>query len=153
MKSEKGITLISLTIYIIVMVIVVATVAVISGYFYKNTIGISENIDPITEYTKFNTFFSDEVNHENIKVLECKTNYENPEDATSDVLESYIVFDNGVQYTFIKENKAVYRNKVKICSGVENCDFLYKINNGKAVIQVTFKAKDKTKETTFTLKN
>ena len=41
----------------------------------------------------------------NIKVLECNT------DEGSG--NSYIVFDNGVQYTFIKNNMSVYRNKVK----------------------------------------
>lgn len=148
MKSEKGITLISLIVYLIAMVIVVATVTIISGYFYKNTKGLNENIDPISEYTKFNTFFSEEVNHENIKVLDCKTNSTNP--ATK---ESYIAFDNGVQYTFIKENKGIYRNKVKICREVENCDFTYEIINGKAVVSVNFTAGDKTRSTTFTLKN
>lgn len=145
MKSEKGITLISLIVYLIAMVIVVATVTVISGFFYKNTKGLSENIDPISEYTKFNTFFSEEVNKENIKVLDCDTN--------QTTKESYIVFDNGVQYTFIKENKGIYRNKVKICREVENCNFTYEIKNGKAVVSVYFTAGDKTRNTTFTLKN
>lgn len=148
MKSEKGITLISLIVYLIAMVMVVAVVAIISGYFYKNTKGLNESIDPIGEYTKFNTFFSEEVNHENIKVLDCQTNSTNP--ATK---ESYIVFDNGVQYTFIKENKGIYRNKVKICREVENCDFTYEIINGKAVVSVNFTAGNKTRSTTYTLKN
>ena len=152
MKSEKGVTLISLTVYVIVMAIVVSIVAVISSYFYTNTQDINESIDPITEYTKFNTFFSDEVNHENIKVLECKTSYENPDDINSNIISSYIVFDNGVQYTFLSENNGVYRNKVKICSGVENCNFQYEIKNGKAVVKVIFKVKDKVRESTFTLK-
>lgn len=151
MKSEKGVTLISLTVYIIVMVVVVSIVAVISSYFYTNTKDINESIDPVTEYTKFSKFFSDEVNRENIKVLECKTNYEDPDDATK-ITSSYIVFDNGIQYTFINENKGVYRNKVKICNGVENCNFQYEIKNGKAVVKVDFKVKNKEQETVFTLK-
>ena len=152
MKSPKGVTLISLTVYIIVMVIVVAVVSVISGFFYKNTDGLTATVDPIVEYTKFNTFFSQEVNHENIKVLECETEYETPVDSTSNVTNSYIVFDDEVQYTFIKANTSIYRNKVKICDGVDSCKFEYKIKNGKAVVVVTFKVGDKTKETEFTLK-
>lgn len=148
MKSEKGITLISLTVYLIAMVIVVAVVAVVSGYFYKNTKGLKENIDPIGEYTKFNAFFSEELNHENIKVLECNTKNKQTEQK-----ESYIVFDDGVQYTFIKENKGIYRNKVKICREIEDCDFTYEIINGKAVVIVNFTAGNKTRNTTYTLKN
>lgn len=140
MKSQKGITLISLTVYIIVMVIVVAIISVISTYFYTNVNSISNTINPMTEYTKFNSFFSDEVNHNNIKVLECK--------------EDYIVFDNGVQYTFVGENKGIYRDKVKIVSDVESCTFEYKINNGKNVVVVSLQigtAKEKSIE--YTLKN
>ena len=98
MKSEKGITLISLTIYVIAMTIVVGVVAIISTFFYSNMMDSSQDIDPITEYTKFNSFFSDEVNHSNIKVLECST--------TTDG-QNYIVFDNGIQYTFIQEKKGI----------------------------------------------
>ena len=36
MKNEKGITLISVTIYVIVMAIVVGIIAVISGFFYNS---------------------------------------------------------------------------------------------------------------------
>lgn len=128
MKSQKGITLISLTVYIIVMVIVVAIVSVISAYFYTNINSVSDIITPMTEYTKFNSFFSDEANHTNIKVLECK--------------ENYIVFDNGVQYTFVAENKGIYRNKVKIAKEVESCTFEYKIKNGKNVVVINLKIGD-----------
>ena len=63
MKSQKGITLISLTVYVIVMAIVVGVVAIISTFFYSNINDTNVDINPITEYTKFNSFFSDEVNH------------------------------------------------------------------------------------------
>ncbi len=139
MKSEKGVTLISLTVYIIVMVIVIAMVSVVSTYFYNNTRSASDAITPTTEYTKFNSFFSEEVNHRNIKVVECKTDY--------------IVFDNGVQYTFIPENKGIYKNKVKIASEVESCNFQYTVSNGKEVVKVNLKiGEDYQKEVTYTLK-
>ena len=57
MKSEKGITLVTLTVYLIAMTMVVAIVAVISRYFYTNTKTIGESVDYITEYTQFNSFF------------------------------------------------------------------------------------------------
>ena len=139
MKSQKGISLISLTIYVIALTIIVAMVSVISSYFYKNMNSSTDTINPLTEYTKFNSFFSDEVNHSNIKVLECK--------------ENYIVFDNYVQYTFIPENKAIYKNKVKICAEVESCKFEYNINNGKDVVSVKIKiGTQEEKNVDYTLK-
>ena len=125
MNSEKGITLISLTVYIIVTIIVVAIVAVVSTYFYRNTKTLSNTINPLTEYTRFNSFFSKEVNHSNLKVQEWG--------------ENYLVFDNGVQYTYIAENKGIYRDYVKICKDVQKCIFEAKIKNGKNVIAVAMK--------------
>lgn len=123
MKSQKGITLISLTVYIIAMLIIVTMISVISTYFYTNIQSTSSMIEPLTQYTKFNSFFSEEVNHSNIKVLECQ--------------DSYIVFDNDIQYTFSQENKGIYKNTVKICTNVESCTFSYEIKNGKNVVIVT----------------
>lgn len=140
MKSEKGITLISLTIYIITMVVVLATVAVISTYFYTNISETSDTMDPLTEYTKFNRFFSEEVNRSNIKVLECESHY--------------IAFDNGVQYSFIANNKGIYRNQVKIAKEVTNCTFLYEIKNGKNIVVVTIQiGNSNPKRVEYTLKN
>ena len=144
MKSQKGITLISLTIYVLVMAIVVGVVAIISTFFYSNMNNTTQDLNPITEYTKFNSFFSDEVNHSNIKILDCGTT----EDG-----QNYIAFDNGVQYTFIPENQGIYRNQVKIAKGVTNCTFTRNIKNGKDVVEVVFQAGNRTRETTYTLKN
>lgn len=140
MKSQKGVTLITLTVYVIVMTIVVAVVAMISSYFYTNTSSLSSNMDTLTEYTKFNSFFSEEVNRENSKVLECK--------------EDYVVFDNGVQYTYVAENRGIYKDKVKITSNVENCEFTYKIQNGKNVVTVRLTLGGSAeKSVDYTLKN
>ena len=110
------------------MAIVVGVVAIISTFFYSNMSGTEQDFDPITEYTKFNSFFSDEANHSNIKVLEC---------GTTENGQNYIVFDNGVQYTFIPENQGIYRNHVKIANGVTNCTFTRNIKNGKDVVDNT----------------
>ena len=65
MKSEKGITLVSLIIYVLVMVIVVALITVITAYFYKNIDINNVNYEINSQYTKFNSFFSDEINRNN----------------------------------------------------------------------------------------
>ena len=144
MKSQKGITLISLTVYVIVMAIVVGVIAIISTFFYNNINDTNADINPITEYTKFNSFFSDEINHTNIKILDCGTT----EDG-----QNYIVFDNGVQYTYIPENQGIYRNQVKIANGISNCTFTRSIQNGKDIVEVVFEAGNRARETTYTLKN
>lgn len=125
MKSTKGITLISLTIYILGITIAIATIAVLSSYFYKNIDYTDKNINHIIEFTEFNNFFTEETNHKDIQVVECKSNY--------------IVFSNNVQYSFIKENKGIYKDLVKICRNVESCTFRTKSVNDKTVIVVKIK--------------
>ncbi len=147
MKSEKGITVTSLIIYVIALTIVVASISMLSTYFYRNTASVTDRMNPLTQYTKFNSFFSEEINHSNIKILACK---QEGQDGKGD----YIVFDNGVQYTYVPENKGIYKDKVKICNYVENCEFIRGIQNGKEVITVTIKMQDLAQKTMeYTLKN
>ena len=140
MKSQKGITLISLTIYIIGMTMAVSVIAVLSTYFYTNMDDDIQNFDLYSEYTKFDGFFSKEVNHNNIKVVECQ--------------DQYVVFNNGVQYMFVPENKAIYKNKVKVCRKVENCTFNYTIKNAKYVVTIEMNIEGLEKRTIeYTLQN
>lgn len=138
MKSQKGITLISVTIYVIVMIVVVGIIAIVTGVFFKSIKDANFYNDPIAEYTAFNSYFSEEANKEGIKILECKDNY--------------IAFDNGAQYTFVEENQGIYRNQVKICWNIESCTFEEGIENGKAVVVVHFVAGGQDRTTKYTLK-
>ena len=142
MKSQKGITLTSLVVYVIGLALVVGIMAVITTNFYKNVNNNISSIDPINEYTKFNSYFTNEVNQYNIKVLECKQTDE----------QNYIVFDNGVQYTFVKQNKGIYQNKIKICKDVEECTFSTGIKNGNDIVTINMKIGDKEYQNEYTLK-
>ena len=143
MKTNRGVTLISVTIYVIAISIVIGIVTVISTYFFSNADDVSDIIDPAIEYTRFNSFFSEEVNNENIKVLECK----------NDTNQNYIAFNNGEQYTFVRENKSIYKNKIKICQEVEECTFEQGIQNGKEVVTVNLKMENSENKTvTYTLR-
>ena len=134
MKSQKGVTLISLTIFVIVMAIVIGVMAIITTFFYKNIKDVNVDIDPITEYTTFNSYFSDEVNKNNIQVVKC----DSQKDEEGNIIQNYILFSNGVQYTFIPNNKGIYKDKVKICRNIENCEFSETIENGKSTVTVKF---------------
>lgn len=144
MKKEKGVTLISLTIYVITMAVVVAILATVSTFFYKNVRDVNIDIDPITQFTTFNSYFSDEINHPNLKVIKCGITESN---------QSYIVFSNNVQYTYVPENEGIYRNTVKICKNIQNCEFSENIVNGKSVITVNFESGDKNRTINYTISN
>lgn len=131
MKDNKGITLTSLIIYVIGMVIIISIISSISIFFYKNV--NLKNQEGTTEYTKFSNVFSQEVNIENNMVMGTKTYNENGKKVC------YIIFLSGNQYTYKEENKAIYKNDVKICDNIEDCEFSYLFIDSKYKITVDFK--------------
>ena len=128
MKSNKGVTLTSLIIYVIGMTIMVSIIATLTSFFYKN-IDIGDINSNTTQYTKFTSILSEEVNKKNNSVIDCQS-------LTNGV--SYIVFSSGNQYTFNQESKSVYRNNVKICDNIDTCDFSYTYIDSKYNIKVSF---------------
>lgn len=129
MKSNKGVTLTSLIIYVIGMTIMVSIIATLTSFFYKN-IDIGDINSNTTQYTKFTSILSEEVNKKNNSVIDCQS-------LTNGV--SYIVFSSGNQYTFNQKSKSVYRNNVKICDNIDTCDFSYTYIDSKYKIKVSFK--------------
>lgn len=143
MKTEKGVTLISVLVYVIAMVIVIAVISALTGYFYSNVDINTESQDISKQYTKFNSFFTEDINKSGNIIIDSDTESENP----------YIVFANKNQYTFIKNNKAIYFNRIKIATNIEKCTFETQIKNGKNVIIVTMEAKDFQKTTEYTIRD
>ena len=57
MKSQKGVTLVALVIYIIVFTIVISILSVISSFFFSNVNFVKEQANYAPEFNKFNMFF------------------------------------------------------------------------------------------------
>lgn len=106
MRSEKGITLTYLIIYIILLILVVSTLSIVSTHFYSNTKYLMDNGKYVSEFDKFNMYFIEDV----------KNNKE-----TYSVDANKIVFEDGTVYTY--SEKSIYRNKVELCRNIENCKF------------------------------
>lgn len=148
MQNEKGVTLISVTIYIIVMLIIVAVIAVLTSYFYRNVDINSVSEDLNQQYTKFNSYFTEEVNKKGNKLLEIGET----ENESGNGTQKYIIFSSGNQYTYIPENQGIYMNQVKIADNITGCDFTSnKEENGKTTITVTIQGDNFERKTTYTL--
>ena len=156
MRTEKGVTLITVTIYIIVMLIMISIITVLTSYFYKNVDiqSISQNFNQ--QYTKFNSYFVKEVNKRGNKVVDIQSvsipqdEEENAETNTSQ--QNYIVFSSGNQYTYIPKNQGIYMNKVKIAQNITGCTFsIHKEENEKTTVTVTILGDNFERETNYTL--
>lgn len=112
-KSERGVSLSALMIYIIAMLIVISTISVIASSFYSNIDVITNESNSQKEFSRFNMFFTKDVNSQNAEIN--KIDEEN---------SSYIVFtNNGDKHQYTFKNNAIYMNKIKICNNVTDCKF------------------------------
>lgn len=106
MKSQKGITLISLVIYISIFMIVIAVMTTITNYFYKNVTEIKEPLKYVTEINKFSMFFVNDV----------KNNA-----STTSVTENSVTFEDGTRYVY--NTGKIYRNDVEIAKNIKQLKF------------------------------
>lgn len=105
LKSEKGITLMALTIYIIVMLIVVGIVATISTFFYGNLRVVKDSAKYSSEFDKFNSsIISDVKKNKHVNV--------NNDEHT-------IIFEDGTTYKYNDSDDGLYRGNNKIASHVK----------------------------------
>lgn len=140
MRSERGITLSSVIIYIITMLLVVSIISVITGYFYKNVnTDLSKN-SYMEQYTKFNSYFSEEVNQKGNSVIETGSKEETQDGKTYKT--NFIAFSTGTCYTYSEANKSIYKDDMKICTGIDVCTFNSTFDGKMYAIKIEFKAGD-----------
>lgn len=124
LKGEKGITLTSLVIYIIVFVIIIAIMANISNYFYSNIEGIKDSPKYVAEFNKFSMFF----------IADVKRNTE-----IVTISEDSLQFADGTKYEY--RDNSIYRNNEEISKYVKSFSFEkkpYVINSfSKTLINVS----------------
>lgn len=111
MKKERGITLSSLLVYIIVMFIVIGAMTGISTMFYNNVKDLDASGAEISKFNTFNSYFVKEIKSPNNSV-----------DTISNS-GNYILFKSG--NSFIFKNNEIYYNDLKIVSDVDNMTFSY----------------------------
>ena len=134
MKSERGVTLTSIMIYVVALTVVVLLIGRITTYFYKNINVVKTDTNASAEYTKFNSYFTDEINIEGNEVI--------------DYTEEYIIFSKTKnQYTY--KNNCIYVNKAKLCENIEICEFNY--NKETRQIEVNLTIQGNNYSTTYTV--
>lgn len=127
MKSEKGVTLISLGIYIVVILIVLGIVAVITTNFNNTVVKMNRESTSATEVDKFNVYFLQEVKKLGNSVVE--------------ITETEAKFATGNKYTF-KDGKIYLNDNIVVSNDIESCTFGLEEDNGKTSIIVSIKGRN-----------
>ena len=126
MKSQKGVTLTSLVIYIAIVLIVVGILAVISANFQNNIKEMHREGTNNSEIDKFNVSFLKEVKKQGNEITSISNNE--------------ILFTTGNKYTFKNDNSIYLNDNIKIAENIEKCAFSNSLENDKNVIIITIKA-------------
>ena len=138
MNSEKGVTLSSLIIYVIVFSLILGLLVPMTTYMYGNISKVGSDSYSSEEFNKFNiNFIKDVKENDDARVEKSGNNVK-------------IVFVNGINYNYIANEKAIYRDKVKIASKISTFD-AEKIVENKTIDKNVLKVKigTGTKDTDF----
>ena len=137
MKNQRGITLTSLIIYIVLIFVIIVILARVSVYFTSNMSEISKESASISEIDKFNMFFLRDVKQANNEIETVSV------DGTS------ITFTNGTTYEYSKDNNVIYYEntaddkKIIIAEIIEDCKFLQSKENSKDIVTVEITISEK----------
>ena len=107
MKSQNGVTLVQLTIYLISMLVVILMMTTLGNFFYGNINIIREASRYAAEFDKFNTHF----------VKDVESN--NEVNITTTDGQVTIIFEDGTTYTYNSHDEGLYRESVKISTNVK----------------------------------
>lgn len=121
MRSNRGVTLTSVIIYVIGLSIIVALLGTFTGYFHKNLSEITMRENENEQYSRFISYITKDVNSENLIFVQTEVNGE----------ESIIFkFGDGTEHQFIMINDKIYyidvtagnEKKIKLCENVSSED-------------------------------
>lgn len=129
MKSEKGITLISLIVYIIVMLIVVTIIGTITSYFYSNV--NNEYIESKEAYKEstLDMYLINDLKNREIYLTDVSGNklLEHDEIVESDTIK--IIYNDNSNIIYALTEDGVYRNLSKIYNKDDSYDLKFRITN------------------------
>ena len=128
MKTQIGITLISLVVYITVFMIVISILTTVSNYFHKNVNSLQKPLGSVTGYNQFHMFF----------VNDAKKNHS----ATITENGTKLEFEDGTVYVYASQK--LFRNNIEIVDKIRSLKFTLSSTNEGDVkknivnVQMTF---------------
>ena len=128
MKQERGITLVALIIYVLVITFIVAGVSAITTSFYGNMNSMNQTSKSAVAYSRFNMYFLNDIKSSNVAVLSSDTSS----------LTLSMTDDKGkvktVEYSL--KDGSLYRDKVRVCDKISELEF--KTSGKRVTVYIKF---------------
>ena len=125
MKKEKGVTLVSLAIYIILLILVAELVLLFNSNFFPQIVKLNSENTSAESFNKFSVSFVQDVK-------ESRT-----AEVTNDSSNVIITLSNGVHYYYMADDDAIYREKIKIVDKVPTFSATSYSQSNKNIISIT----------------
>lgn len=140
-RNTKGITLVSLVIYVVIMLMLIAIIAVFKNNIDKNIDSMGEYTSLVPQINKVHMYMLGEVNIKDNKVLKRNSS------------GSYIEFSSGNSYMF--SDGSLYKNSVEVLSDIIGGSFQVETENNNEVLYVNLSLDDKlqNKELKYVIKH
>ena len=143
LNSKKGITMMSLVIYVASFLVISGIIASLTMFFYNNTTLIDVENYSAAEYNKLNMYFVKESEETGNKLIEIDQN-------TGSSI-AFIEFSNGDRFTLDKVTNLLYYNKICLCEDVKNFEVQKDYETGKEVVKVKVEFSNKSYTTKYTM--
>ena len=124
MKSNKGVAMMTLVIYVASFFTITALVGTISTYFYNNMEYVNTNVGGSSEYNKLNLYILSKI--KDPELTEVRT-------GTSSIVFYY---NNGQKEVIVLNGDMLYFNQIMLCSGVDKFKTKVVNENGKSKLVV-----------------
>lgn len=126
MRSEKGITLSGLVIYVIIFSVTITLVSSLTSFIYGNLKNLNSDSISSEEFNKFHTYF--------VKDIKESKDLTVSNGEASNKVE--IVLENGEKYTYNENEKAIYRGSVKVARNIVKFSAQQGKENGKNIVSI-----------------
>ena len=150
MKSQKGITMISLILYVASFVAVTAVVAGVTTFFYNNMQIINTGIGSNSSYNKLNLYLVNECKKPGVQLyaIRChdksnpgrySVNETQNIGSTDEKNFDFMTFktdDSTNSFIYDNVNQNLYYNSIKLCEQVEDFQLQLDKSTGKDVVTV-----------------
>lgn len=139
MKNDKGITIISLVIYVVLLTFAIAGISAITSSFYGNVSELDADSKGAVAFSKVNMYMLKDVKSEGVELVADGTN------------SKFSLSINGETIRYRVQNNSLYRNNVKICDGVQEARLEGEKTDEISTITLYLKIKNYEKTTTYVL--
>lgn len=129
MKKEKGITLVSLIIYMAIITATLVALSMLTTKIYNTSKEIGKDNLSSEEFNKFNISFIKTVKNNKSATINTIVDSETNTNVT-------ITFPDGTIYNYIGKENSIYKNKIKIAKNINYFVASEQNNNNKDVIQI-----------------